>query len=83
MCNVFVTSQWLGTPIRILSYGINMMRSVMILFFVINKKNIPSDPMAQNNVENELRGKEILYLGFLRQCCTATENGLRLKLTDL
>ena len=31
----------------------------MILFFVIYKKNIPSegsDPMAQNNVENELRG---------------------------
>ena len=39
-----------------LSYGINMTRSVMILLFVIYKKNIPSDPMAQNNVENELHG---------------------------
>ena len=36
----------------------------MILLFVINKKNIPSDPMAQNNVENELRGWKSCIRGF-------------------
>ena len=48
----------------ILSYGINMTRSVMTLLFVIYKKHIPSDPMAQNNVKNELRGKKSCIPGF-------------------
>ena len=44
-CNFSVTSKQLGTHILILSNGINMTRPVMILFFVIYKKYIPSDPM--------------------------------------
>ena len=44
-----VTSKRLGTHIRILSSGINMTRPVMIWLFVIYKKYIPSDPMAQSN----------------------------------
>ena len=45
-CDFCVTSKRLGKHIQILSNGINMMRPVMILLFVIYKKYIPSDPNA-------------------------------------
>ena len=61
----------------------------MILLFVIYKKNIPSkgsDPMAQNNVENELRVRnpvfEVSDQVQHRHGCTATENGLRLEIME-
>ena len=67
-----------------MSYGINMTRSVMILFFVIYTKSIPSDSMAQNNVENELHGKKSCIRGFWpgQTGCTSIENGLSLELPD-
>ena len=48
-CNFCVISKLLDTHKQILSNGINMTRHVMILLFVIYKKYIPSDPMAQSN----------------------------------